>query len=80
MPILVNLRLDPFERTGLTGSLEYFEWFKFEFWRFVLVQEEVAKLAETAIEFPPMQKGASFNLEAVKQQILEASKAAHPAH
>ena len=33
MPILVNLRLDPFERTGLTGSLEYFEWFKFEFWR-----------------------------------------------
>ena len=77
MPILVNLRLDPFERTGLTGSLEYFEWFKYEFWRFVLVQQEVAKLAETAIEFPPMQKGASFNLEAVKQQILEASKAHH---
>jgi arylsulfatase A-like enzyme len=79
MPILVNLRLDPFERTGLTGSLESFEWFKFEFWRFVLVQGEVAKLAETAIEFPPMQKGASFNLEAVKQQILDAAKA-HPAH
>ncbi len=76
MPILVNLRLDPFERTGLTGSLEYFEWFKFEFWRFVLVQRVVANLAETAIAFPPMQKGASFNLEAVKQQILDAAKAA----
>jgi arylsulfatase A-like enzyme len=75
MPILVNLRLDPFERTGLTGSLEYFEWFKFEFWRFVLVQRVVANLAETAIAFPPMQKGASFNLEAVKQQILDAAKA-----
>jgi len=74
MPILVNLRLDPFERTGLTGSLEYFEWFKFEFWRFVYVQQEVGKLARTAIEFPPMQKGASFNLEAVKEQILEAAK------
>jgi arylsulfatase A-like enzyme len=72
MPFLVNLRLDPFERTGMAGSLEYFEWFKFEFWRFVLVQQEVAKLAETAIEFPPMQKGASFNLEAVKEQILKA--------
>ena len=69
MPILVNLRLDPFERTGLTGSVEYFQWFKFEFWRFVFVQQEVAKLAQTAIEFPPMQKGASFNLEAVKEQI-----------
>jgi arylsulfatase A-like enzyme len=34
-PTVVNLRLDPFERTafykGNTGSLEYFEWFKFEF-------------------------------------------------
>jgi hypothetical protein len=29
----------------------------------------VAKLGETAIEFPPVQKGASFNLEAVKAQV-----------
>ena len=68
----MNLRLDPFERTGFNGSLEYFQWFKFEFWRFVYVQQEVAKLAQTAIEFPPMQKGASFNLEAVKEQIVKA--------
>ena len=74
IPILVNLRLDPFERTGFTGSIEYFQWFKFEFWRFVYVQEEVAKLAQTAIEFPPMQKGASFNLEAVKEQIQKAAQ------
>jgi arylsulfatase len=74
IPILVNLRLDPFERTGFTGSVEYFQWFKFEFWRFVYVQEEVAKLAQTAIEFPPMQKGASFNLEAVKELIQKAAQ------
>jgi len=29
-------------------------------------------LAETALEFPPMQKGGSFNLEAVKEQIEKA--------
>jgi arylsulfatase len=52
------------------------QWFMYEFWRFVFVQEEVAKLAMTAIEFPPMQKGASFNLEAVKARI-EAARAAH---
>jgi arylsulfatase A-like enzyme len=74
IPILVNLRLDPFERTGFTGSVEYFQWFKYEFWRFVYVQQEVAKLAQTAIEFPPMQKGASFNLEAVKDQIQKAAQ------
>jgi arylsulfatase len=72
VPILVNLRLDPFERTGLSGSLQNWDWFKFEFWRFVYVQQEVAKLAQTAIEFPPMQKGASFNLEAVKEQVQKA--------
>ncbi len=73
-PILVNLRLDPFERTGMYngkdgGSIAYYDWFRFEFWRFVFVQQEVAKAAQTFIEFPPMQKGASFNMEAVKQQI-----------
>ena len=57
------------------GSLQYFDWFKYEFWRFVFVQQQVAKLAHTAIEFPPMQTGASFNLEAVKAQI-EAARAA----
>ncbi len=76
IPILTNLRLDPFERTGLTGSVEYFQWFKYEFWRFVYVQQEVVKLAKTALEFPPMQKGASFNLDAVKEQI-ESAIASH---
>jgi arylsulfatase len=78
-PVLVNLRLDPFERTAYTegnnGSYMYFTWFQYEFWRFVFVQQEVAKLAMTALDFPPMQKGASFNLDAVKAKIEEAMKA-----
>ena len=69
VPILVNLRVDPLERTGFAGSFEYFEWFKFEFWRFVFVQQEVAKAAQTFLDFPPMQKGASFNLEALKAEL-----------
>jgi arylsulfatase len=36
------------------------------------VQQEVAKYSQTFIEFPPMQKGASFNMEAVKEQIMKA--------
>ncbi len=73
-PILTNLRLDPLERTGITGSLEYANWYTYEFWRYVYVQQEVEKYGKTFIEFPPMQKGASFNLEAVKEQILKAIK------
>ncbi|HXO17259.1 MAG TPA: arylsulfatase [Candidatus Dormibacteraeota bacterium] len=74
-PILTNLRLDPFERTGMAGSLNYYHFFVYQFWRFVLVQEVVGKLASTAIEFPPMQKGASFNLEEVKERIQKAMAA-----
>ena len=40
-----------------------------EFWRFVVVQKTVGKLAMTAIDYPPMQDPASFNLEALKKKI-----------
>jgi arylsulfatase len=40
-----------------------------EFWRFVMVQKAVGDLAKTALEFPPMQSPASFNLSAVKAKI-----------
>jgi arylsulfatase len=68
-PLLVNLRLDPFERTGLSGSMNYYNWYAYEFWRFVFVKDKVAQEAQTFIEFPPVQKGASFNLEALKQDL-----------
>ena len=48
------------------------DWWAFEFWRFVFVQQEVAKLAKTAIDFPPLQKGASFNLSEIKAKIDKA--------
>jgi arylsulfatase A-like enzyme len=73
-PILVNIRLDPFERTGMyngkdNGSIAYYNWFVYQFWRFVYVQQEVAKAAQTVIDYPPMQKGASFNLEQLKEEL-----------
>ena len=48
-----------------------------EFWRFVYVQQEVEKYAQTFIEFPPMQKGASFNMEDIKQQVARAIQRDH---
>jgi arylsulfatase A-like enzyme len=71
-PGIYNLRLDPFEKMNLNESLLAANWWAFEFWRFVFIQQEVAKLAKTAIDFPPMQPGASFNLSAVKEKIEKA--------
>jgi arylsulfatase A-like enzyme len=77
-PALTNLRLDPFERTGIPsgdkGSLAFYNYFVYQFWRFQFAQQQVARLAQTALEFPPMQRGASFNLESVKAQIEKAMK------
>jgi arylsulfatase len=82
MPILTNLRQDPFERLPSlrgeslnTGSPGYMnEFFAREFWRVVLVQQYVEKLALTAVDYPPMQDPASFNLDAVKKKIDEMIK------
>lgn len=80
MPLIYNLRQDPFERTAIPnagqGSADYMSgFFAREFWRFVLVQDVVAKLGSTAIEYPPMQDPASFNLSEVKRKIDAAIKA-----
>ncbi len=78
-PMMTNLRLDPFERLGFGPNeswMSFEHYYGQEFWRFVMMQEEVAKLAKTAIDYPPMQAGASFNLDAVKKQIAKAHAAA----
>jgi arylsulfatase len=82
MPTMVNIRQDPFERTpsirGESPNASSFgygnDFFAREFWRFVLVQQYVGKLALTAIDYPPMQDPASFNLDSVKKKVEEMIK------
>jgi arylsulfatase len=77
MPTVVNLRQDPFERTPSLrgqsindqGAGYMMDFYAREFWRFVVVQKTVGKLAMTAIDYPPMQDPASFNLDALKKKI-----------
>jgi arylsulfatase len=45
------------------------DFFAREFWRFVQVQQFVGKLAMTAVDYPPMQDPASFNLSEVKAKV-----------
>jgi hypothetical protein len=51
------------------------EFYARESWRFVIVQQEVVKLAQTAVDFPPVQAPASFNLDAIKRQFQKMMKA-----
>jgi arylsulfatase A-like enzyme len=85
VPYITNLRLDPFERTGWPGNgtkdgaQQYFDWFKYQFWRFVFVQEVMGKALQTFLEYPPMQRGASFNLDAVKAEMAKKMEQAQAA-
>ncbi|MCB1213568.1 MAG: arylsulfatase [Chlamydiia bacterium] len=80
MPTIVNLRQDPFERTpsirgeslNNLGGGYMNQFFAREFWRFVMVQQLVGQLVETAVEYPPMQAPASFNLSSVKEKVDRA--------
>jgi hypothetical protein len=76
VPMITNLRLDPYEKLGFpedltrNGSLLFFsDWYMYQFWRFVFVQQVMAKEIQTFLEFPPMQRGASFNLDALKAEM-----------
>jgi arylsulfatase len=77
MPLMVNIRQDPFERTPSIaqqslndlGGGYMNDFYAREFWRFVQVQDFVGRLAMTAIEYPPMQDPASFNLDEVKKKV-----------
>jgi arylsulfatase len=46
----------------------------YKFWRCVDVQKAAGEYAQTFIEFPQMQKGASFNMDAVKKRIEAAQR------
>jgi arylsulfatase A-like enzyme len=76
VPMITNLRLDPYEKLGFpedltrNGSLLFFsDWYMYQFWRFVFVQQAMGKEIQTFLEFPPMQRGASFNLDALKAEM-----------
>ncbi len=73
VPKIGNVRLDPFERTDPSKAPPALsDFFGHEFWRFVFVQKEVDAFAKTFEEFPPMQKGAAFNVDNVKEQVRSA--------
>ncbi len=72
-PKITNLRLDPFERTDPSKAPPaLMDFYGHEFWRFVFVQQEVEAFAKTFVDFPPMQRGAEFNVDHIKDQVKNA--------
>jgi arylsulfatase len=68
LPMMFNLRRDPFERAQ-TNSNTYYDWIMSHAFMIYEMQEVVAKQIEDFAKFPPRQKPASFNLDEVMRQV-----------
>jgi arylsulfatase len=75
VPHITNLRRDPFERADFNSN-SYWEWMVNHIPQMYLMQEVVASEIEGFAKYPPRQKPASFNLDAVMAQAQAATGAA----
>jgi arylsulfatase A-like enzyme len=72
VPLMFNLRTDPYERAQITSNT-YYDWLLDHAFLLVPAQAGVAKFLETFKEFPPSQKPASFSIDQVMQKLLEGA-------
>ncbi|MCJ7442091.1 MAG: arylsulfatase [Thermoanaerobaculaceae bacterium] len=67
MPLVINLRQDPFERFYGESQM-WFRWAGDKLWMFVPAQMVVGQFIQSFKEYPPSQKSGSFSVD----QVLEA--------
>lgn len=74
VPHITNIRRDPFERADFNSN-SYWDWMVNHIPQMYLMQEVVAEQIEGFAKYPPRQKPASFNLDAVMAQATAATGA-----
>ena len=74
VPHIFSLRRDPFERADYNSNT-YWDWVVNHVPQLYQCQALVAAQIENFVKYPPRQKAASFNLDAVMEQLAPAVKA-----
>ena len=69
VPLMFNLRRDPYERAQLTSNT-YYDWLIDRAFLLVPAQAYVGNFLQTFQEFPPRQKAASFSLDQVMEKLV----------
>jgi len=73
MPLIINLRRDPYER-GIKTSNTYYDWMIDRAYLLVPAQTYIAKFMATFQEYPPRMKAASFSLDQVMEKLTPPTK------
>ena len=68
VPLIFNLRRDPYERAPLTSNT-YYDWMLDRAYLLVPAQKYVGEFLATFKEYPPRQKAASFSLDQVMETL-----------
>ena len=68
IPLMFNLRRDPYERASITSNT-YYDWLLDRAYLMVPAQAYVGGFLKTFKEFPPRQKAASFSLDQVIEKM-----------
>jgi arylsulfatase len=68
VPLIFNLRRDPYERSQVTSNT-YYDWLIDRAFMLVPAQSYVAGFLATFQDYPPRQRAASFSLEQVMQKL-----------
>ena len=71
VPLIFNLRRDPYEQANITSNT-YYDWLLDHVFLLVPAQQYVGKFLTTFKEFPPRMKAASFSLDQVMEQMQKA--------
>jgi arylsulfatase len=68
LPLIFNLRRDPYERAEQTSNT-YYDWMIDRLYVMYGAQAIVSKFVDTFKEFPPRQKAASFSIDQVVEKL-----------
>ena len=68
VPLIFNLRRDPYERAQYTSNT-YYDWMMDRIFLLVPAQQYVGKFLETFKEYPPRMKAASFSIDQVMEKM-----------
>ena len=74
VPLILNLRRDPYERAPITSN-SYFDWMLDRAFLLVPAQAFVGNFLATFKEYPPRMKAASFSLDQVMEKVMNPSGA-----
>jgi arylsulfatase len=76
VPMMFNLRTDPFERANITSNT-YYDWVLDRIFLIVPSQRVVGAFLQSFMEYPPRMKAASFTVDQVLAKMEAAMQSGH---